>query len=216
MGLRRLYELMFRQWPPIRDPGALADFIDQQSAFLTQKGIYEYSRARAGHYAKVLFGEPRFQQAVEVSRWQAYPIGLALVAELVEGALRPHAQAEWSRQLDALRALVLAVFDRYPVPAALGAQVWSDARAELGRRLQLIGLHQPKRAMDIPEPMAKTYFDLMPIHEKLRGRDFPTVHNYLKVTLCNMHDELTQRMDAATLSVALRGEQGGVGSPPRS
>ena len=40
----------------------------------------------------------------------------------------------------------------------------------------------------------------MPIHEKLRGRDFPTTHNYLKVTMCNIHDELTRRMDEPALS----------------
>ena len=39
----------------------------------------------------------------------------------------------------------------------------------------------------------------MPIHEKLRGRDFPTIRNYLRVTLCNIHDELTKRMDAPAL-----------------
>ena len=50
---------MFRPRPPIRDVPALAAFIDENAAFLTQKGIYEYSRARAGHYAKVLFSEFR-------------------------------------------------------------------------------------------------------------------------------------------------------------
>ena len=94
-----------------------------------------------------------------------------------------------SEQLDALSALVLSVFDRYPVPPSLGEQAWSEARAELARRLQLIGLHPPKRAMDIAEPWAETYFNLMPIHEKLRGHDFPTMRNYLRVTLCNIHDE---------------------------
>ena len=84
-------------------------------------------------------------------------------------------------------------------PTALGEQVWRELRAELERRLQLIGLHPPKRAMDIPEPFAKLYFDLMPIHEKLRGRDFPTTRNYLRVTLCNIHDELTKRLDAPAL-----------------
>ena len=92
----------FRRRPPIRDARALADFIDQQSAFLVQKGIYEYSRARAGHYAKVLFAEPGFQTAVEQSRWRAYPLGLAMVAEVVEGVLRPHA-ADRHAQLDALQ-----------------------------------------------------------------------------------------------------------------
>lgn len=196
---------LFRRRPPIRDAQALAEFIDRQSAFLVQKGIYEYSRARAGHYSKVLFAEAGFQNAVEQSRWRAYPLGLAMVAELVEGVLRPHG-AERSRQLDALGALVLSVFDRYPVPAALGEGAWSEARVELARRLQLIGMHAPKRAFDICEPWAETYFNLMPIHEKLRGRDFPTIRNYLKVTLCNIHDEFTKRLDAAAVAAALGGD----------
>ena len=194
---------LFRRRPSIRDASELADFIDRQAAFLMQKGIYEYARARAGHYAKVLFAEPGFQDAVEQSRWRAFPLGLAMVAELVEGVLRPYA-TDRQHQLDALSALVLSVFDRYPVPAALGAQAWSEARTELARRLQLAGMHAPKRAFDICEPWAETYFNLMPIHEKLRGRDFQTIRNYLKVTLCNIHDEFTKRLDGAAVATALR------------
>src|SRR2546426_4707038 len=190
---------------PIRDLPALADFIDQQAAFLMQKGIYEYSRARAGHYAKVLFREQGFLEAVEQSRWRAYPLGLAMVAELVEGVLRPYG-VERHRQLDALNRIVLSVFDRYPVPAALGEQAWSEARTELARRLQLIGLHAPKRAFDICEPWTDTYFNLMPIHEKLRGSDYPTIRNYLRVTLCNIHDEFTKRLDAPAVAAALRAD----------
>ena len=46
------------------------------------------------------------------------------------------------------------------------------------------------------------------LHEKLRGRDFPTVRNYLRVTLCNIHDEFAKRMDAPALA-GLLGEQNG-------
>jgi hypothetical protein len=198
----RFFEL-FRRPPPIRAPEALADFIDQHSAFLVQKGIYEYSRARAGHYAKVLFSEQGFRDAVEESRWRAYPLGLAMVAELVEGVLRPYA-ADRHRQLEALSNLVLSVFDRYPVPSALGAQAWSEARVELVRRLGLIGMHAPKRAFEICEPWAETYFNILPIHEKLRRSEFPTIRNYLRVTLCNIHDEFTRRLDAAAMAAALR------------
>jgi hypothetical protein len=203
-GPLRFLEL-FRRRPKIHDARGLAEFIDRQSAFLVQKGIYEYSRARAGHYSKVLFAEAGFQNAVEQSRWRAYPLGLAMVAELVEGVLRPYG-ADRNRQLDALSAVVLSVFDSYPVPAALGEDAWSEARVELARRLQLIGLHAPKRAFDICEPWAETYFDLMPIHEKLRRAEFPTIRNYLKVTLCNIHDEFTKRLDAAAVAAALGGD----------
>ncbi len=88
----KLFEKLFRPRPPIRDREALADFIDAQSAFIVQKGIYEYSRARAGHYAKVLFAEKEFAQSVEYARWQAYPLGLSMVGEMIEGVLASQAR----------------------------------------------------------------------------------------------------------------------------
>ena len=130
---------MFRRRPPIRDTRALAEFIDQNAAFLVQKGIYEYSRARAGHYSKVLFSEVSFREAVEESRWRAYPLGLAMVAEVVEGVLRVHAGSERRAGLDALSSLVLSIFDRYPVPAVLDESMWREARSDLRHRLDLIG-----------------------------------------------------------------------------
>lgn len=193
---------LFRRKPPIRDQTTAATFIDENAAFLVQKGIYEYSRARAGHYSKVLFREAGFQAAVEVSRWRAYPLGLLMVTEMAEGVLRANV-TDRHAALDGLSTLALGVFDHYPVPAALGAQTWSELRVELTRQLALIGLHPPKRAMDIPEQWAQTYFDLMPIHEKLRGRDFPTTRNYLRVTLCNIHDEFVKRLDSPAMAASL-------------
>jgi hypothetical protein len=193
----------FRRPPPIASGEALADFIDRQAAFLVQKGIYEYSRARAGHYAKVLFGEQTFIDAFNLARWRAYPIGLAMVGELVEGVLRSTPGADPASVLNWVRALTLSVFDRHPVPPQIGAQAWQEEREVLAQRLVQIGLHPPKRAMDVPATLAKAYFDLMPIHEKLRGRDFATTHNYLQVTMCNIHAELTRRLDIPAISRVL-------------
>jgi hypothetical protein len=162
----------------------LAEFIDGNAAFVVQKGIYEYSRARAGHYAKVLFREPEFQAAADNSRWRAYPLGLAMVSELVEGVLRPHAE-DRRAALDRLVAISLSVFDRYPTPAVLGAETWSQLRNELTHNLDLIG-------------------QLMPIHEKLRATEFPTIRNYLRVTMCNIHEEFSNRIDAPALTQAVR------------
>jgi hypothetical protein len=197
----------FRARPPIRELPALADFIDQNAAFLVQKGIYEYSRARAGHYAKVLFSEAGFQEVVEQSRWRAYPLGLVMVGELVEGVLRPHVAEGRRVALEGLSSLVLSIFDRYPVPAALGESAWRDARDELERRLGLIGVHAVKAAKDIPEPFVKSYFSLMPIEKKLRASEFPTVRNYLRVSLCNIHDEFSKRADAPALAAQLSAPQ---------
>ena len=195
---------MFRRKPPIVDRDGLAQFIDEHAAFLAQKGIYKYSRARAGHYAKVLMSEQGFLDAVERSRWQAYPLALAMVGEVVEGILRPHFGEDRRAGLDALIAIVLDVFERYPTPAALGETAWQAAQADLSRRLDLISLHPVKFAKDIAEPYAESYFELMPIHKKLRATEFHTLHNYLKVTLCNIHEEFTKRTDAPAVADALR------------
>jgi hypothetical protein len=200
----KLFEKFFRPRPPIRDREALADFIDAQSAFIVQKGIYEYSRARAGHYAKVLFAEEGFAKSVEHARWRAFPLGLSMVGETVDVVLRPHAGENRRAVLDRIIAVVLSVFDRYPVPPSIGEAGWQDARRELEQRLDLVGGHAPKRVMDIPEPLAEPYFAMMPIHEKLRGRDFQTTRNYLRVSLCNIHDELVDRIDASALTAALQ------------
>lgn len=188
---------------PIADAAALADFIDQNAAFIVQKGIYEYARARSGHYSKVLFREPGFQEAVEVSRWRAYPVGLAMIAELAEGVLRPHSHDPQS-QLQRVLQLVLSVFDRYPVPPVIGEKAWLESRDELAGRIEKLLMHAPKGAADIPEPYTRIYFDMMPIHEKLRGPDFPTLRNYMRVSLCNIHEELVKRMRIDDVVPALR------------
>src|SRR6266581_6448972 len=110
---------MFRGKPPIRDASELSRFIDENAAFLVQKGIYEYSRARAGHYAKVLFAEEGFAKSVEHSRWQAFPLGLSMVGEMVDGVLRPHAGIQRRAVLDQTIIVVLSVFDRYLVPPSI-------------------------------------------------------------------------------------------------
>jgi hypothetical protein len=197
-------DLFYWRRPRVADADALADFIDEHAAFLVQKGIYEYSRARAGHYAKVLFSEKEFQEALDRSRWTAYPLGLAMVGELAEGVLRPYfAAGQEERQRTALINLVLSIFDRYPAPAEIEPLAWTSARTDLKQRLVAAGLHPPKRAKDIPEPYARAYWDLMPIKKEIRTADFPTTRSYLMITLCNIHDQLTDRADLPALVASL-------------
>jgi hypothetical protein len=195
---------LFRRPEPIRDLHALAEFIDAQSAFLVQKGIYEYARARAGVYAKILFTEKVFQERVEVARWQAFPLGLAMVGETVEGVLRPLEGQDRRTVLDSFIEIVLSVFDRYPPPTVLDPRDWSQAREKLRHDLDLIGVHARKAVKDVPTLYAEAYFALMPIHERLRGRDFVSVSNHLKATLINIHDEFVRRADAGALVDGLR------------
>lgn len=197
----------FRRPAPLRGLASLADFIDENSAFLVQKGIYEYSRARSGPFSKSLLVEPGFIASVNVSRWKAYPFGLAMIGEMVEATLQPFNEGERRAILDPLAALVLSVFDRYPVPEALDKNTWAAAREDLALKLNQIGTHPPKRIIDIPVPYAESYFAMMPIHEKMRSHDVPTTRSYLQLSLVNIHNEFLKRGDIKTLIEELRAKQ---------
>jgi hypothetical protein len=190
---------IFRRRKAIGDLPALATFVDRQSAFLAQKGVYEYSRARAGRFAAQMFQEPAFIEAVEKSRWRAFPLALIMVGEALEGFLRPLAADRAPAMRRGLIRLVLSTFDRYPVPGPIGADGWREMREEVERALSGVSLHPPKPVIDIPEPYAQRYFALMPIHERMRGEDLPTTRVYLKVTLVNIHEQFRRRMDAPVL-----------------
>ncbi len=194
----------FRRRPSIREIAELADFVDQQSAYLIQRYIYDYTHARSGPYSKSLLVRPDFMQAVERSRWAAYPLGLAMVGEMVEGVLRPHAGEERRAILDPLSALVLDVFDRYDVPASIGPDAWHAARNELAGKLDQIGMHPPKRVIDIPDPYAERYFNMMPFDKELLTNDVPTTRSYLRLNLTHIRDELVKRMNTADIAAKLR------------
>ncbi len=184
---------MFRGAKPVAARADLVDFLDAQAAFLGQKGVFEYSRARAGPTANVLFRDPSFLAELELARWRVYPVALAMVGEMVEGALRPAAGEQVDVLQQSLIEAATAVLDRHAALQSLPVAEWEAARGALLTDLAQVSLHPVKRVMDIPARFLDRYVACMPIHEKLRGKDAPTIHNYLKANLCNMHDVFMRR-----------------------
>ena len=44
----------------------------------------------------------------------------------------------------------------------------------------------------------------MPIKKEVRSADFPTTRSYLKITLCNVHDEFMNRSDVQAIAAQLQ------------
>ena len=187
----------FGRKPPIDTREKLIDFLDTRAAFLIQKNIFDYARARSGPYFSQIIKEQAFKDSVEVSRWTGYPTGLAALAEIVRGVLFNDAERKTLNA--AVSSAALAAFDKYPVPAALGDETWKKARQTLIERLALIDMHPPKFVKDVILPYAQVLYDSQPIHEELRKRDFEMIQAQLRINLVTMHDEFEKRMNKAAL-----------------
>ena len=194
-----LFDFLLRRKPALRTPQQLADFINEQAAFVVQKGIYDYSRARAGHYSKVMLADAGFQKALDRSRWRAFPLGLAMVGETVESVLAPQTGGDRRGALDPLIRLVLSVYDRYPRPDVVTEEEWSAGRAELALHLDRLSTHPPKRIIDIPVPFADRYFAMMPFDKPFLTPDAPTARGFMQLQLIKVQELLQQRMDAAAM-----------------
>jgi hypothetical protein len=187
----------FRGGPAIDSREGLIEFLDTRSAFLIQKNIFDYARARAGPYFSTIIREEPFKHAVEVSRWTNYPVGLVALAEIVRGVL--FEVGERKALSDAISSAAVAAFDKYPVPEVLGEETWKQARETLLQRLKQIDMHPPKFVKDVILPYAQQIFDTQPIHEELRRRDFEMIQAQLRINLVTMHDEFEKRSDKPAL-----------------
>lgn len=196
---------LFRRPPPVATLPALDDFVDSQTAFLVQKCIYEYARARSGTLSAKLFKEPAFLAAIETSRWQNYPICLGHVALMVDAALRPLALDRAAGLADGLVGVTGRITRRYDTPAGMAPDFWADARKKIEARLRRASLAPPRPVKDIPLDAFDAFFAQLPIHESLRDHDYVLVRNNLRLNLCRAYETFLSRMDGSALVAQLTG-----------
>jgi uncharacterized protein YjeT (DUF2065 family) len=189
----------FRQWlqkpVAIETAADLVDFLDGNAAFVAQRCLFEYARALAGYGWQPLMEEDGFRTAMERSRWLAYPIGLALVTEVVEGQLRLVVPGTAARVLAAMGDAARAAFDRHQPPPLIAPEAWRAAAERLEREVGALQSSPPLAVKDIAKPVADEMLGLVPIHPRLRGRDAFMVQNNLTVSLLKVHGDFAARAD---------------------
>jgi hypothetical protein len=195
-----LFGLFGRKKSPIRDPRDLADFIDGQASALVQEGILQHVRARAGDQAESLLAEEAFSRLADTARWRTYPLGLAMIAEMIDGLLRPQAGTQQRALSDETIDLVLGVFDRHPVPDAIGKNAWLDARSDLALRLDQISTQSPRNVADVPAQYMKRFLAEMPAHASMTHSEAGASLDALKRVLVREHEDLASRMDAEAMT----------------
>ncbi|MCZ8315125.1 hypothetical protein [Phreatobacter sp.] len=185
----------------------LEDFVDARAAFLVNRSMYEYSRARAGILAEKLFREQSFKDAIEEGRWRAFPLSLSNVLELVDGHLRGAAVGQEPALLDALVAVGRNVLSRYPCPAGVDPDWWREQGDGVETSLRRAALAEPKAPQDICKATFDEIFALVPIHPDLMKLDRDVVLNHMRGMMVNMAAEASTLLDRRALASSLPASQ---------
>lgn len=187
---------------PVATVGELATFMDSRAAFIAQKCVFEYARARSGVLSSKLFKEPAFNAAVTRSRWVTYTITFCDVSEMVEGLLRPRVRGASGLE-SGLVDIGRRAFAAHGLPEGAADDFWREALKRLERRLAAARLHTPKPVREIPKSDMDVVFANLPIHESLRGHDYELVQNNLRTTLVRVYEDFLAAADLEALGTAL-------------
>jgi hypothetical protein len=204
-ALRR--HLSRRRWPSVTAGPELADFFAAQTAYVAQRSVIEYCRARAGLNWDKLFSEQLFLERLEVCRWEAYAVVLAELAELALTRLRRDGTADPETYLPALAAAAQAALLRHPVPGHRTS--WADAADAIERHLARALLAAPRPVHLLGVHSADTIFDLLPIHAELRPEDREMFQNSVRFAICGVSEVMARCFDLPALEASL--QAGGAG-----
>jgi hypothetical protein len=199
--LRRL--LTRKSRPPVATLAELADFLAAQTAYVSQRTVLEYCRARSGLNWDKLYREQAFVDSLEVCRWEAYAEVLAEVAELALILLRRQSPVDPQVYLPDMAAAVGAALRRHPVPGHRTS--WDAAAAAIEQHLAQSLLAAPRAVHLAGFGAADVIFAYLPIHPDLRREDREMFRNSVRFALCRVFDEMTRRLDVPALAQSLCG-----------
>jgi hypothetical protein len=201
-----LRRLLPKRATPVSTADELADFLAARSAYVAQRSVIEYCRARSGPNWDKLFSEASFLERLEVCRWEAYATVLAEVAELALIRLRRDGAGDAASCLPGLVEAARAALLRHPVPAHRSS--WSDASEAIERHLARALLAAPHPVHLLGIESATAIFELLPIHADLRRQDRIMFQNTVRFAICRVFDE-TRRFDLCALEAVLSTAAGG-------
>jgi hypothetical protein len=204
LALRRLF--LGHRKATVATENDLADFLAAQTAYVSQRTVLEYCRARTGLNWDKLFQEDPFLQSFDVCRWNAYAVLLPEIADLALIQMRRVGTVNPESFLPGLIEAARAALFRHPVPAHLSS--WSDASAEIERHLALALLAAPRPVHLMGFEASDVIFEILPIHADLRPEDREMFRNSLRFALCRVFEEMTRRLDVPALEASLQ-ERGG-------
>lgn len=181
------------------------DFLDSRSAFISQKCVYEYCRARSGVNWSKLMLEPAFLGHYEVSRWEAYGAALSDLVIYLEGQLRPSDVRLHARLVDRLILAAASVLARHPVPAHR-PDGWAGEVSALRERLRQSQLGQPLGAAEVAKTGGARIYQALPLHRDMTKHDRELVTNAVRFNFCRIAGDLERDLQVERVMAEMLGE----------
>jgi len=179
--------------PPVATAADLAEFLAAQSAFVAQKCVIEYCRARAGMNWDKLFKEQAFLDAIEECRWEAYAAVLGDMTVLAEGRLRRGAEGQAGELPDRLATLAESALTTFgPATTARGSD-WSDVVTEIRARLVEAQLADALPSHEVGKVSGDKVYRILPVHPDIRAYDRELVTNNIRFNLTRAAETMDQR-----------------------
>lgn len=190
----------------------LRRFIETRSAYVTQRSMYEYCRARAGTHWQYLVSEKPFVDQMSIKRWMAYPEILGDICVAVEGALRPHAGPKTVALAERIAGLGAETLRATLPTEGPGVEVRHEIDlliAALRTRIGEAQVAAPLAVHDIARNGGEAIFVNMPIHENMKGVDRTVIHRNVAFLMVRVISDFNAAADHA----AIISELGGPAAP---
>jgi hypothetical protein len=187
-----------RRRPRIGTAAALAAYLDQNAALISQKSVIGYCHAKTRLPMNELMRETLFADAYDRARWEAFAAILADLAAVIEGRLRPAAGSRAPALADALARLAAGVLAAQPAPAHR-PEGWAGPADGLRQRLRALQLAPPHSIAEIARTSGRRVFETLPIHSSLRRFDEDPVVANVQFMMVGLARRLDADLDPPAL-----------------
>ncbi len=191
---------------------AMARFLGERAALVTQKTVIGYCNARTSLPLSELMRDKPFADAFEQSRWRAFAAVLEDMFVVAEGRLRPAAASDAGRLVAPLVSRFRAVLSK-DAADGIGADERHAAGERLKARLEVAQSGPECLAGDIARVSGARVYEAMPIHERFRRLDRDSIIAGVQFLMVGMAGEFDRGLDAPRIVADLLGRGTSAPSP---
>ncbi len=171
----------------------LTRFVSGEASYVAQRSTYEFSRNTLAWFGQSAFGDPAFNDAFAVCRWEAFAAIAADMAFVVRSFL------DGSPELDpALVRLYADALGEYPVPAHR-PEGWSDRHAALLSRFAGVSSNHRLDLKAMGHRTGALIHEFVPARSKNAEEERQVLAAAVTFGLISFNDRLPKRLDRDAL-----------------